>query len=67
VTEACSTHWRETLEGGDHLGDIDVDVSIILKWIVWNNDVSMWTWFHVAQDIDQWRALVNTVMKLRVQ
>jgi hypothetical protein len=23
-------------------------------------------WIHVAQDRDQWRALVNTVMNLRV-
>jgi hypothetical protein len=23
-------------------------------------------WMHVAQDMDQWRALVNTVMNLRV-
>jgi hypothetical protein len=23
-------------------------------------------WIHVAQDRDQWRALVNTIMKLRV-
>jgi len=23
-------------------------------------------WFHLAQDIDQWRALVNTVMNMRI-
>jgi hypothetical protein len=23
-------------------------------------------WIHVAQDMDRWRALVNTVMNLRV-
>jgi hypothetical protein len=23
-------------------------------------------WFHLAQDRDQWRAVVNTVMKLQV-
>jgi hypothetical protein len=25
-----------------------------------------WDWIHLAQDMEQWRALVNTVMNLRV-
>jgi hypothetical protein len=32
-----------------------------LTKIEWEGD-----WMHVAQDRDQWRALVNTVMNLRV-
>jgi hypothetical protein len=30
---------------------------------VWCEDVD---WFHVAQDADQWQALVNTVMDMAV-
>jgi hypothetical protein len=37
---------------------------IILNWIVEKYDAM--DWIHLAQDRDRWRALVNTVMKLRV-
>jgi hypothetical protein len=33
-----------------------------LRVIGWN----VMDWIHVAQDIDRWRAFVNTVMNLRV-
>jgi len=45
------------------LGDPGVDGRIILRWVFrrWGMD-----WIEVAQDRDRWRALVNTVMNLRV-
>jgi hypothetical protein len=56
----------ENLKGRDHLEDLSVDADIIIDWILrgilWDCVDSM----NVAQDRDQWRALVNTVMNLRV-
>jgi hypothetical protein len=48
----------------DHWEDQDVGGSTILKWILerWDGVDSM----DIAQDRDQWRALVNTVLNLRV-
>jgi len=39
---------------------------IILQWVLgkWGGEVV--DWMHVAQDRDQLRALVNTIMNLRV-
>jgi hypothetical protein len=39
------------------------NIKMDLREIGWNNDVD---WIELAQDRDQWRALVNTVMNLRV-
>jgi hypothetical protein len=39
---------------------------IILRWIFEEQDGVVWTGFKLARDMDQWRALVNTVMNLRV-
>jgi hypothetical protein len=52
----------ENLKGRDYSEHLDVDGKIILEWIGWE-DVD---WIHLAQDRDQWRAVVNTVMNLRV-
>jgi hypothetical protein len=47
------------------LKDLDVDGSIILKWILekWDGDMD---YVNIAQDRDRWRAVVNAVMNLRV-
>jgi hypothetical protein len=45
--------------------DLDVGGSIILRRILERGWDSM-DWIDVAQDKDQWRTLVNTVMNLRV-
>jgi hypothetical protein len=36
---------------------------VYLREIEWSG----MDWIHLAQDRDQWRALVNTIMKLRVR
>jgi hypothetical protein len=47
------------------LKDPGVDGRIIFKWIFERLDGGV-DWIDLAQDKDRWRALVNTVMKLRV-
>jgi hypothetical protein len=44
------------------LGRPNIGGSTIFRWIGWNG----MEWIYVAQDRHQWRALVNTVMNLRV-
>jgi hypothetical protein len=57
------TFWFGGLRGGDHWEDLGVDGRTTLGWILGFGDVD---WIHWAQDRDIWRALVNTVMNLRV-
>ena len=56
--------WGNLNEGG-HLEGPGVDGRIILKWILekWNRSMD---WIDMAKDRDRWRALVNSVMNLRV-
>ena len=61
--EAYTGFWWGNLKERDHLGDPDADGRIILRWVFRKRDVD---WIELAQDRDRWRALVNTVMKLRV-
>jgi hypothetical protein len=46
------------------MGNIDVDVSLILK--TGRNEIEFegMIWFELAQDSVHWRAVVNTVMNL---
>jgi hypothetical protein len=59
---ACSPHGKE---------DLDVDWRIILKCIMGLREI-VWVgvrvvdWLYMAQNRDQWHALVNMVMKLWV-
>jgi hypothetical protein len=47
----------------DHWEHQDVGGCTILKWMEWDG----MDWSDLAQDRDQWRAVVETVMNLRVQ
>jgi hypothetical protein len=58
-------YWWEIQKERDHSEDQDIYGWIILKWIL---SVIGWDgvyWIDLAQDRDQWRALVNSVIKLR--
>jgi hypothetical protein len=65
---ACSTHvgdekcvqifWLESLKGRGLSEDLGVDKRI-LKWVLRRQDVD---WIDLAQNRDQWRALVNMIM-----
>jgi hypothetical protein len=58
-------YWWGSQKVTDHWEDLDVGGWTILKWILeigWDG----MDWIDLAQDRDQWRALVNTVMNLRV-
>jgi hypothetical protein len=56
----------ENLIEEDILGDFDLDGRIILKYILKKWDVKDVHSIPLAQYREQWRALVNTVMKLWV-
>jgi hypothetical protein len=55
--------WLRNLEGSYHSEDLVIDVRIILQFILGWDVVD---WMHLAQDGNQSRAVVNTVMNLRV-
>jgi hypothetical protein len=56
----------EKPEGKNHPEDISVDGRIILKRMFGKQGGKFLDWIHLAQDRDQWWAVVNTVMNLRV-
>jgi hypothetical protein len=68
--ETRSTHgtdekYKQNLNGrplGRHRRRWEDNIRMDLREIGWE-DVN---WIHLAQDRDQWRAVVNTVMNLRV-
>jgi hypothetical protein len=56
----------ESLKVRDHLEDLGVDEKIILRWILEKRGGGDVDWIRLAQDRDQWRTAVNTVMNLQV-
>ena len=55
--------WRDLMERG-YMKDLGVDGKIILKLIfkIWDGV----DWIDLAQDMDGWQSLVNSVLNLRV-
>ena len=64
--EGCTGFWWGNLRERDHWGDPDVDGRVILRWIFRKWEGVCEDWVELAQDRDRWRALVSTVMNLRV-
>jgi hypothetical protein len=58
-------YWWESQKERDHWEDLDVGVRIILRWMLERWDGM--DWIDLPQDRDQWRAVLNTVINLRVQ
>jgi hypothetical protein len=59
-------YWWKSQKERDHWEDQVVGGWAMLKWILREIGWDGMDWIDLAQDRDQWRALVNTVMNLRV-
>jgi hypothetical protein len=59
-------YWWESEKERDHWEDQYVGGWAILKWILREIGWDGVDWIDMAQDRDQWRALVNTVLNLQV-
>jgi hypothetical protein len=57
--------WRESPKRRNHSEDRGVDRRMRSEWFL-RKFAGGIEWIQLAQDRDQWRALVNTVMNLRV-
>jgi hypothetical protein len=59
-------YWWESRKEGDHWEDQDVRGWTFIKMDVREIGLDGIDWIDLAQDRDQWRALVNMLMNLRV-
>ena len=64
--EVYTGFWWGDLTVRDHLEELGVDGSIILKCIFQEVGRGTVDWIAAVQDRDKWRAIVNTVMNLQV-
>jgi hypothetical protein len=58
--EKCRRFWWESVKERDHLKNLGIDGRVGLEWIL-GRLVGV-EWIHLAQDRDQWWALVNAVL-----
>jgi hypothetical protein len=64
--ETCIGFWWESPKEKDHLEDQGIDGSMGSKWTFVTLFAGVWSGIHLARDRDHWRAVVVTVMNLRV-
>jgi hypothetical protein len=61
--EKCTGFWWEIQKDRDHLEDQGIDgITMHLREIGWESV----KWLEIEEDRCRWRALVNTVMNLRL-
>jgi hypothetical protein len=58
--------WFEERRGENYFGGLDIDGRNNTKVGLKEMGCDGVDWIHLAQDWDQWRAIVKTVMNLRV-
>jgi hypothetical protein len=58
--------WWESQKEKDPQEDIDIDGWIILKWILRDIGLGGMDETDLAQDRDQWRALVDSIINFKV-
>jgi hypothetical protein len=58
-------YWWESEKERYHQEDQNIDGLVILNFILTEIGWGSMNWINLAQDRDQWRVLVNTVMNLR--
>jgi hypothetical protein len=73
---ACSLHGRDekciqsflskNLKGKTHLYDLSIDGRIMLEWSLGEYNGKVWAG-DMAQDRDQWWAVVNVVINLQIK
>jgi hypothetical protein len=67
MVSISSTHGREEcILERDHQEDFNVGGMIILKYVLREVGWGNLDWIHPAHCRDQWSALVNTIMNLRL-
>jgi hypothetical protein len=67
TTEILLRLWSENLKERSYSEDLGADERIIFEWTLGKlGGGGGVDWMQMAQDRDQWWALVNTVMNLRV-